>query len=269
MMESDMTSYEQIIVKKPWGFEYLMFQNHMVGIWYLYIKQHAKTSLHCHPRKKTGLILLSGEAVLSFLNDSVHLKSPSKLMIREGLFHSTEAVSPEGIAVIEVETPREKDNLVRLEDAYGRKEKPYEGTEAIVPLTENCIQLSPAKKGLDQRYNLHGHTLSVERVEEISELRHRDPEEIIVVLEGGLVSRTGEPIVGPGDVVSMSTLNRLAETFSAPNGISLLTIRGGEGRDRIKEVPLRKRTQRSNSGKPEVQRSLVSPRQCKRGARQA
>ncbi|MBM4339186.1 MAG: hypothetical protein FJ110_06560 [Deltaproteobacteria bacterium] len=254
--------YQKIIVNKPWGYEYLMYQNDMVGIWYLHINHRAKTSLHCHPRKKTGLILLSGEATLSFLNDSVNLKSPSKLMIREGLFHSTEAVSPEGVAVIEVETPREKDNLVRLEDAYGRKEKPYEGAEAIVPLKEDCIQLSPPKKGEKRHYSLHKWTLSVEQIEEVSYLRNRDPAEIIVVLEGGLVSRTGEPIVAPGDVVSMSTLNRLAETFSAPQGISLLIIGRGEGgRDRIKEARHRERKER---GSPEVRHLTVSPKQFRR-----
>ena len=65
-----MIDYQKVLVKKPWGYEYLMYQNGTVGVWYLHIKEGARTSLHCHPHKKTGLILLSGEAVVSFLNDS-------------------------------------------------------------------------------------------------------------------------------------------------------------------------------------------------------
>ena len=87
-----------------------------VGLWYLSIRHGARTSLHCHPRKKTGLVLLDGEAVVHFLSDSMPLKPLGKLMIRPGLFHSTMAVSPGGIALIEIENPCDKTNLVRLED---------------------------------------------------------------------------------------------------------------------------------------------------------
>ncbi len=216
--------YQGIIIKKPWGYEYLMYQNDAIGIWYLHIKHGERTSLHCHPRKKTGLILVSGEAVVSFLNDSVRLKALSKLMIRAGLFHATAAVSPGGIAVIEVENPRLKEDLVRFEDEYGRKEKPYEGRDATIPVTESCIRLNDPEQGRQFKYTVHGCVLSVEKTKNISALRQRSPGEIIVVLEGGLASRTGKAVLGPGDVVSTSTLDRLVETFSAPHGVSLLTI---------------------------------------------
>ena len=55
------------------------------------------------------------------------LKAPSKLMIRPGLFHSTKAISKKGAVVLEIETPINKDDLVRYKDSYGRENKPYEG----------------------------------------------------------------------------------------------------------------------------------------------
>ena len=54
--------YTEVMVTKPWGYEYLMYQNEDIAIWSLHIDYGKQTSLHCHPRKKTGLILLSGEA---------------------------------------------------------------------------------------------------------------------------------------------------------------------------------------------------------------
>ena len=223
-MSESIVDYQEVIVNKPWGYEYLMYQNDMVAVWHLCIKYGARTSLHCHPHKKTGLILLSGEVVVSFLNDSVTLEPLSKLMIRAGLFHSTAAVSPEGAIVIEVETPCDKTNLVRFEDEYAREEEPYEGPEAMIPITESCIQLDDPRDDKQSKYTMHGCVLSVERIKDISGLRQRPPGEIIVGLEGGLVSRTGEPVFGPGDVISTRTLDRLVETFSLRNGISLLTI---------------------------------------------
>jgi len=54
-------NYRSILVKKPWGHEYLIFENSKIAIWYLFIDYNKKTSLHCHPRKKTGFILLNGK----------------------------------------------------------------------------------------------------------------------------------------------------------------------------------------------------------------
>lgn len=220
-----MPDFENVIVNKPWGYEYLMYQSDKIGIWYLHIAKGRQTSLHCHPGKKTGYILLSGEAEVTFLNDSTHLEAVSKLMLREGLFHSTKALSQDGVYVIEVESPPDKTNLVRFDDAYGRKGQPYEGEEAIVPLTTDAITFLPPKIGHPASYEVHGSTLVVERVEDVALLRDRRPEEIILILDGGLVSTTDDPIVSPGDVVTIRTFNRLAETFAAPHGVALMSVR--------------------------------------------
>ena len=86
-------SHENNIVKKPWGYEYLMYENEHVALWFLYIKKGERTSTHCHPNKTTGLTLLDGKAEVSFLSDVNKLSSLNKIMIRKGLFHSTQAVS--------------------------------------------------------------------------------------------------------------------------------------------------------------------------------
>ncbi len=228
MSPTGVVDYREVVVNKPWGYEYLMYQNDQIGIWYLHIDHGRRTSLHCHPYKKTGLILLSGEAVVTFLNDSVGLKAPKKLMIRSGLFHSTAAVSPEGIVVIEVETPRDKGDLVRFEDEYGREEMPYEGPDKQVPISDKCIQFDRPEDGRQLTYKTDGCVLTLQRTNDIRSLGRQLDNEIILVLEGGLYSRTGEPVLAAGDVISPDTLNRLTEKFSSGEGISLLTIRKEE-----------------------------------------
>ncbi len=217
--------YSDVIVHKPWGYEYLMYRNEWVALWYLYIRADNQTSMHCHPKKKTGLILLSGEAKESYLNDSVLLKALSKLIIRSGLFHSTAAISPEGVVILEIETPPEKENLVRLDDVYGRKEKPYEGADALSPITKDCVRLQFSEKGQTNNYSMHGCSLSMEFIQDYSQLQSRQADELIVVLEGGLVSKDNDPILSPGDVVTSSTLARLAPSFAMPAGIYFLGIR--------------------------------------------
>ena len=58
--------FNENIVKKPWGYEYLVYENDDVGLWFLYISKDQSTSTHCHPKKTTGLVVLDGEAELSF-----------------------------------------------------------------------------------------------------------------------------------------------------------------------------------------------------------
>ena len=78
------------LVKKPWGEEYIICKTKKAATWHLKINSRKKTSLHCHPNKKTGFILLDGkvEVMIGFYEKRI-LKAPDKLMIRPGLFHST------------------------------------------------------------------------------------------------------------------------------------------------------------------------------------
>ena len=220
-----MSDYKDSIVTKPWGYEYLMYQSDKIGIWFLHIAEGRQTSLHCHPTKKTGYILLSGEAEVSFLQDTTRLKAVSKLMIREGLFHSTKAISPGGIQVIEVESPPDKTNLVRLDDAYGRKEQPYEDSDAVVPLTTDCIMFHAPEPGSPAVYTVSGVNLVIEHLEKLDTLKERAPDEVILILDGGLVSKNGDPILSSGDVITISTFTRLADTFTAPQGMSFMSVR--------------------------------------------
>ncbi len=226
-----MPEYDKGIVSKPWGYEYLMYQSDRIGIWFLHIAAGRKTSLHCHPAKKTGYILLSGEAEVSFLNDATRLKAISKLMIREGLFHSTKALSPEGVSVIEVESPPDKTNLVRLDDAYGRKEEPYEGLDSVVPMTDECIMFTAPELDRPLVYQIAGVTMVIERRNDLAALRTRPSGEVILVLDGGLVSKNNDPILSSGDVVTISTFSYLADTFASPQGMSFISFRREQNQD--------------------------------------
>ena len=60
-MKKENNAYDKKIVKKPWGFEYTIFRNlNKLAITYVNILPKKQTSLHCHPSKKTGFIILSG-----------------------------------------------------------------------------------------------------------------------------------------------------------------------------------------------------------------
>lgn len=127
-----MADFLNLVVNKPWGQEHLMFGNNTVEIWHLTIKHLHSTSMHCHPNKKTALIILSGQALFSSLNKSIQLNSLDGVIIDAGTFHCTQAVSKNGITMLEFETPPMKHDLIRLEDKYGRVTNGYEGIDAMV-----------------------------------------------------------------------------------------------------------------------------------------
>ena len=170
--------YDTSVVKKPWGYEYLVYENDKVGLWFLYIAKDQQTSMHCHPNKTTGLILLDGEAELSFLSDSCKLKPVSKTMIRKGLFHSTKATSENGAFVFEIETPVQKHDLVRLEDKYGREGKPYEDSTFETPKQEDCLWI----ENKDSEYNFANCNIKVEKITDIEILNQKEDSENIIFL---------------------------------------------------------------------------------------
>jgi len=159
------------------------------------------------PTKKTGLILLAGEATLSFLNDTIDMKPLSRQLLRPGLFHSTKATKGEAV-LLEIETPPNKEDIVRFDDKYGRKGKPIETkTEPLpddCPLLTNGIHVGScdlwiAKKGdwIDQTA-------------------------VIAILSGGMMAGK-DMIVGPGDVGSFASYFKLGQSFKSKD-IKLLVV---------------------------------------------
>ena len=194
--------FENIIVNKPWGYEYLVYENDDVGVWYLNIKYGHTTSLHAHPNKKTGLIVLSGAAEISFLNHAFKLIPPDKTMIRQGVFHSTKAVSKQGLEVLEIETPKDKYDLIRLEDYYGRAGQPYENSSHYDKYQTPFATLRNQEQitlGDCQLYKRNGLCLNEYHT--------------CVITDGGIKSDYYN-VLSPGDIVDNSTLIRLAKKFN-------------------------------------------------------
>jgi mannose-6-phosphate isomerase-like protein (cupin superfamily) len=120
--------YRNVVVNKPWGYEYLWYQNDNVAIWFLYIKKGSSTSLHCHAKKRTSLIVLDGEIVCTSLDDKYKMLKLDSIVLEPCVFHSSMSTSDNGSFIMEIETPPMKGDLVRMNDSYGRENSGYENT---------------------------------------------------------------------------------------------------------------------------------------------
>lgn len=220
------------IVNKPWGYEYSVYENEDVALWFLYIAPNHSTSMHCHPKKTTGLVLLDGEVEISFLADSRKLESLDKVMIRRGLFHSTKALSSNGAFIFEIETPNDKQDLVRLNDNYGRSHKPYEDYTFEKQRTDDCLWIKEPSSNTKNFYNFANYSITIEKIEDIDIINKKKNEDLIIFLKGGMIRTIGDIshcVTIPGDVGFAEIVKQVSEKLDGVvPGTIILTISKNE-----------------------------------------
>jgi mannose-6-phosphate isomerase-like protein (cupin superfamily) len=113
-------------VAKPWGHELIWAHTDRYVGKILHVNAGASLSLQYHERKEETLYLLTGRVLLTLRNQTegheVEMRPGEAFHIYPRLIHRMTAV--EDSDILEVSTP-ELDDVVRLEDRYGR-----EGTSA-------------------------------------------------------------------------------------------------------------------------------------------
>lgn len=208
--------------KKPWGKEALVFQNKNVALWHLFINPWQETSLHCHPNKKTGLIVLKECANVSFLTgDIVKLFAGEKVMIRQGVFHQTKNMSDHILELFEIETPVDKGDLIRIEDRYNRGEKyGIEETE----IYECLYPWECHSKYLEITYGKFKlGSCAVEYSLQISSIPHHENGNYMF-LSKGIFTKDNICVCGPGDIMSAKSLSSLSEKFNLDTSSEVIKI---------------------------------------------
>jgi len=199
---SERISYFQKVNDKPWGKEYLAYQNDQIGIWILHIDKGKETSLHCHFKKDTLLIPLSGSFKIGLFEGFKILHLFESLYIPREVFHSIHAYS-DGAILMEIEiytnqiSYTDKNDLLRLKDIYNRDKDKYETSISVREPGEGEI-MDFHKEGF--RFCLEDTSLS------IIELNTNDFVTIVdkvVLLEGSLFINGS--IVGPGSLIDLGS----------------------------------------------------------------
>ena len=108
-------------VPKPWGHELIFAENDRYAGKILHLEAGQSLSLQYHERKDETIYVLKGELDLTVEVEGhleqMRLSEGSSYRIRPGVRHRMAAAA--GCDLIEVSSP-ELDDVVRLEDAYGR-----------------------------------------------------------------------------------------------------------------------------------------------------
>ena len=120
--KNEAIDFKSNIVSKPWGVEYLCGRNKNLEVWELYIKPKSATSLHCHPDKDTLNIVLEGSVLLETIGKYEILRAGDFRLLKAGVVHKTVNFNSKSLVrVLEIESPPNKYNLIRVKDDYGRE----------------------------------------------------------------------------------------------------------------------------------------------------
>lgn len=123
------------IIKKPWGHENIRVKNDLYVVKQLFIRAGERLSLQYHKNKNETLMLVDGKATISRQPLVCHQHNPNLLpermtpfqpyQVKPKTVHRIEA--EEDTHIVEVSTPQ-LDDVVRLDDDYGRCEPDFELT---------------------------------------------------------------------------------------------------------------------------------------------
>lgn len=219
--------YHNLVVNKPWGYEYLLFENTSVAVWILFLKQNHATSMHCHPNKKTSLVVLEGSVETTTLDAAFTLSAHDGLFIDAGVFHSTKAVSSGGAMIMEIETPPNKNDLVRLRDNYGREGKAYEGISAISFDTHDYHYLYFKPGEVHERRSVKNQPLSLHYHKQNDDLYNHvsaHSDSLVAIVEGCVLDPDGSISCAVGQTIHASELKGLLEKGHNGQNITVLTI---------------------------------------------
>ena len=227
-MSKSKTYYDNKIVKKPWGFEYVVYRDsNKLVVTLLNIEHNKSTSLHCHPNKKSGFILLNGKAEFQLglwkKRSEIH-SSPSKRMIARGLFHKIKSLSKQGITALEFETPVNKNDLVRFKDNYGRARKTYEGKKFFLVKPDNYLKFKKISNGIKQTYEIGKTKIIIETHKNFKKLLKNKPNTIFAILKGSISDRLGRNVLSYGDIIRTNDIKVLSKVFKIKKNLSVLKI---------------------------------------------
>ena len=118
-LSDDGKNWLEVRVTKPWGHEIERYRDERCSITWLHLHTHQETSMHCHTGKTTILYIAGGDGFLNTLNSSHRVGIGNIVVIEKGAFHQMRS-GDTALLLYELETPPNKNDLVRLADRYGR-----------------------------------------------------------------------------------------------------------------------------------------------------
>lgn len=220
------------VFQKPWGWEFEVTSSPSFALWYLEILPEKSTSLHCHLKKTTGYIVLSGQVEVEFLSSKVILNVGDSINLRRSVFHRTRSLGSKA-NVLEIESPNEKDDLLRLEDESGRVDSSYSRSSQIKD--PDIISLMRKVQGSfsnkNGKYVFSDLEVAIKQTSIDSILSMNRYYDTLALLEGvtpvvsGGIRIAEDGIFSAGNISKVETLRRMKSVNDFSNQVTLLLVK--------------------------------------------
>ena len=222
-------NYENSYVIKPWGSEYVIYQDkEKIGLTLLKIKPNKETSLHCHSEKKTGFIILNSKAKVQigiYKKNTFDYGPNSRLVFRPGLFHKLKNPSKKkNLYILELETPYKKIDVIRFQDKYGRKAKPYEGINSLKKINRNQLIFKKPKKNSKAMYNLQNIKITLKYINNSKQIENYKKNSTTAILDGSITNTKNQKIISYGEIIKTETLKILLNSFKQTKKLLVMQV---------------------------------------------
>jgi rfaE bifunctional protein nucleotidyltransferase chain/domain len=202
--------YKNKICIKPWGYEFLSYQNTKIGIWILYINKDNGTSIHTHFKKDTILVVLSGKIKLEFVDKIEFIGENKYCFIPKKKFHGLYAIE-ENTIIMEIEiynkeiTYTDKNDLLRLIDKYKRSSSGYENSVSVI--SEDIEKYNYFF--IENSFNKTINNLKIiyDTFNNLSNSNNLSNEEYIILLDGEIYINGN--ILKEGSIIKKNDLNNI------------------------------------------------------------
>ena len=224
--------YENGVCVKPWGHEFLIYENKKIGMWFLNIKKNTGTSLHCHFNKDTYIIVLEGCAKITLINNEIrYINCMESIYIPKYKFHSIKSFS-DNVIVLEIEifsntvNFSDKNDLLRIDDDYNRKPVGYESS---VNFEKNNLENFQHFSLLEnQIVNMHDFSIVLNTVKKTDELLSLVSNEYNILVSGNIFDNMIHMKEG-----SLININK---DMQIDNTVSILSIKKNGWKDDSKII---------------------------------
>ena len=204
---------------KPWGKEYLAYQNQHIGIWILHVNKNQETSLHCHFKKDTILMPICGTFKINLFQQFSILNIFESIYVPRNTFHGIHSYIDNGILMeIEIYTENisytDKNDLLRIKDMYNRDKTSYEKSvvEREPYMNEIMLFNKRAEYNIDNNTNIKILNFGANDVMSLDANKH-------ILLEGAIFMNGNR--LGPGSFIepthNMSILTNNISVLSLSN----------------------------------------------------
>jgi mannose-6-phosphate isomerase len=108
--------------ERPWGYYYITFESNQSKSKIIVINQGQQISYQYHNKRSEDWIILEGNGIVTLENEEFEVSCGSHVHIKAGQKHRIKSTDS-SIIFVEVQTGEYfgEDDIVRLEDIYGRK----------------------------------------------------------------------------------------------------------------------------------------------------